>query len=161
MISNKEKMNVITEASLPQTSSIVAQVMQGLNSTESGTIRKKEFTKALLTFNNENQAELDVDSIVNEVFKDKVSLDRSVIMTNMNENLEIQDTLAEEPLVNDVLEQLKSSASGQITKSEVTRAIRDAALKNQVELTNPEVGGVVESLFNQGDFNRVRIFTRS
>jgi len=38
MIANKEKMNVITENSLPQTNAVVAQVMETLNSTNSGTI---------------------------------------------------------------------------------------------------------------------------
>ena len=57
-------MIAITEDSLPQTNAVVAQVMDTLNSSNSGTIQKKEFKKALLTFNDENQAELDVDSIV-------------------------------------------------------------------------------------------------
>ena len=77
-------MIAITEESLPQTNAVVAQVMDTLNSSNSGTIQKKEFKKALLTFNDENQAELDVDSIVKEVFKDKPTLDRSVIRREMN-----------------------------------------------------------------------------
>ena len=47
-------MIAITEDSLPQTNAVVAQVMETLNSSNSGTIQKKEFKKALLTFNEEN-----------------------------------------------------------------------------------------------------------
>jgi hypothetical protein len=38
--------------------------MDNLNSTKSGTIKKKELKRALLTFNDDYQAEFDVDSIV-------------------------------------------------------------------------------------------------
>ena len=91
-------MIAITEDSLPQTNAVVAQVMDTLNSSNSGTIQKKEFKKALLTFNDENQAELDVDSIVKEVFKNKPTLVRSVIREEMNQNVDIQDTVAAEPI---------------------------------------------------------------
>ena len=64
MIANSVMMNVLTEDILPQTNAVVAQVMETLNSTNSGTIQKRDFKKALLAFNDENQAELDVDSIV-------------------------------------------------------------------------------------------------
>ena len=47
MIANKEKMIAITEEDLPQTNAVVAQVMDTLNSTNSGTIRKSDFKKAL------------------------------------------------------------------------------------------------------------------
>jgi len=53
MIANKEKMNTITEDNLPQTNAIVAQVMNSLNSTNKGTIRKRDLKKALLTFSDE------------------------------------------------------------------------------------------------------------
>jgi len=53
MIANKEKMNTITEDNLPQTNAIVAQVMDSLNSTNKGTIRKRDLKKALLTFSDE------------------------------------------------------------------------------------------------------------
>ena len=72
--------------------------MDNLNSTKSGTIRKKELKRALLTFNDEYQAEFDVDSIVQEVFKDKVSLDRSIIRRKMNKNLDVQDSVSAEPI---------------------------------------------------------------
>ena len=91
-------MIAITEESLPQTNAVVAQVMDTLNSSNSGTIQKKEFKKALLTFNDENQAELDVDSIVKEVFKNKPTLVRSVIREKMNQNPDIQDSVAAEPI---------------------------------------------------------------
>ena len=42
--------------------------MDNLNSTSSGTIRKRDLKKALLTFNDDNQTELDVDMIVREIF---------------------------------------------------------------------------------------------
>ena len=91
-------MIAFTEDSLPQTNAVVAQVMDTLNSSNSGTIQKKEFKKALLTFNDENQAELDVDSIVKEVFKNKPTLVRSIIREEMNQNVDIQDTVAAEPI---------------------------------------------------------------
>ena len=89
MISNTEKMNTITEENLPQTNAVVAHVMDTLNSTNSGTIRKSDFKKALQSFNNDNQTDLDVDLIVKEVFKDKSTLDRSVIREEMNQNQDI------------------------------------------------------------------------
>ena len=72
--------------------------MDSLNSTKSGTIRKSDFKKALHSFNNVNQADLDVDTIVNDVFKDKATLDRSVIREEMNQNADIQDNVAAEPI---------------------------------------------------------------
>jgi hypothetical protein len=98
MIKNKEKMNVITEeAPQPQTNSVVAQVMDTLNSTSSGTIKKREFKEALLAFNDNNQTGLDVDSIVKEIFKNEPTLDRSIIRDEMNHNQEIQNTVAVQP----------------------------------------------------------------
>ena len=147
MIANKQKINLIIEESediQPKTNSVIAQVMNTLNSTSSGTIQKKDFKKALNTFNVENQADLDVDSIVQEVFKYHSTLDRTVIRNEMNMNQEIQNTVASEPVVNDFLKQLQSSNSGQLTKSEVTRAIKDAAKKNQVVLTAPQLDEAVE-----------------
>jgi hypothetical protein len=86
LVENQDKVMAITAESLPQTNTVVAHVMDSLNSTNSGTIRKIDFKKALLTFNYENQAELDVDSIVSDVFKDQVSLDRSEIRIEMSSN---------------------------------------------------------------------------
>ena len=82
--------------------------MDTLNSNKSGTIQKRELKRALLTFNDENQAELDVESIVKEVFKDKVALDRSVIRRKMNKNSNIQDTVAAEPIQDQIMRQLES-----------------------------------------------------
>jgi Ca2+-binding EF-hand superfamily protein len=149
IIANQEKMNVIVEENLPKTNAVVDQVMDTLNSTISGTIQKREFKKALLAFNDENQCELDVDSIVHQVFKDKVSLDRATIRSNMNQNPVIQETAADEPIVNDVLKQLESSSSGELTKSEVTKAIKDAVKNNNVVLTAPELSATVQQIFDQ------------
>jgi hypothetical protein len=92
-------MNEITESELPSTSAmVVAQVMDDLNSMKNGTIRKRELKKALLTFNDEYQAEFDVDSIVQEVFKDKTTLDRSIIRREMKKNLDVQDSITAEPI---------------------------------------------------------------
>jgi ATP-dependent Clp protease adapter protein ClpS len=77
---------------------VVAQVMDELNSMKNGTIRKRELKKALLTFNDEYQAEFYVDSIVQEVFKDNVTLDRSIIRRKMNKNLDVQDSVTAEPI---------------------------------------------------------------
>ena len=82
--------------------------MDTLNSNKSGTIQKRELKRALLTFNDENQADLDVESIVKEVFKDKVALDRSVIRRKMNKNSNIQDTVAAEPIQDQIMRQLES-----------------------------------------------------
>jgi hypothetical protein len=92
-------MNKITESELPSTSAIVvARVMNDLNSMKNGTIQKRELKRALLTFNDEYQAEFDVDSIVQEVFKDKSSLDRSTIRRKMNKNPDVQDSVTAEPI---------------------------------------------------------------
>ena len=87
-----------SDRTLHQTFAIVDQVMDTLNSTNSGTIKKKEFERALLSFNDDNQAGLDVDSIVKDVFKNKPALDRSIIREEMNLNQEIQEVVAAEPI---------------------------------------------------------------
>jgi len=98
MIANSDKMNSIAEDILPQTNAVVAHVMDTLNSTNSGSIRKRDFKKALDSFNDNNHTELDVDSIVNDVFKNTTTLDRSIIRSKMNQNSVIQDTVAAEPI---------------------------------------------------------------
>ena len=123
MIANSDKMIAITEESLPQTNAVVAHVMDTLNSTNSGTIRKSDFKKALLTFNDENQAELDVDSIVKEVFKNKPTLDRSVIREEMNQNPDIQDTVAAEPIKDQIMRQLEFVSSPSITLKDLNKAV--------------------------------------
>ena len=97
--------------------------METLNSSNSGTIQKKEFKKALLIFNNENQAELDVDSIVKEVFKNKPTLVRSVIREEMNQNVDIQDTVAAEPIQDQIMRQLESISSPSITLKDLNKAV--------------------------------------
>ena len=89
---------IIVDTTLPQTNAVVAHVMDTLNSKNSGIIRQRDFKKALKTFNDENQADLDVDSIVKEVFKDKLTLDRSIIRSKMNQNQDIKDSVAAEPI---------------------------------------------------------------
>ena len=86
--------------------------MDTLNSSSSGTIRKRDLKKALLTFNDDNQTELDIDLIVREIFTDKPTLDRSVIRSKMNVLPIIQETVAAEPVVNDVLKQFDFSSTG-------------------------------------------------
>ena len=53
--------------------------------------------------------------------------------------------------MNDVLKQLESSKSEKLTKSEVVKAIKDAAKENNVVLSAPQVAAAVESIFNQGN----------
>jgi len=56
---------------------------------------------------------------------------------------------------------LESSSTGRITKSEVAKAIKDAAKESHVVLSTPEVTAAVESIFSQGDFNNSGSITRS
>jgi acetyl-CoA carboxylase alpha subunit len=62
---NHDNAALTEESSLPQTNAVVAHVMDSLNSTNSGTISKREFKKAFLTFTDENQTEMDVEAITN------------------------------------------------------------------------------------------------
>jgi hypothetical protein len=123
MIANSDNMIAITEESLPQTNAVVAHIMDTLNSSNSGTIQKKEFKKALLTFNDENQAELDVDSIVKEVFKDKATLLRSVIREKMNQHPVIQETVTAVPIQDQIMGQLESVPSASITLKDLNKAV--------------------------------------
>ena len=72
--------------------------MDMLNSNSSGVIGKKDFKKALDAFNQQNETELDVDSIVLEVFKEQEIVDRSDIRRELNQNQDIQDLAATEPM---------------------------------------------------------------
>jgi len=72
--------------------------MDMLNSNSSGVIGKKDFKKALDAFNQQNETELDVDSIVLEVFKEQEIVDRSDIRRELNQNQDIQDLAATEPI---------------------------------------------------------------
>ena len=125
--------------------------MDTLNSTKSGTIRKKEFMQALLTFNDENQTELDVDSIVKEVFKDKPTLDRSVIREEMNHNQDIQDTVAAEPIQDQIMRQLESIPSPTITLRDLNKAIASVQKENGIQLTPAQTSSLVKSIFNSAD----------
>jgi Ca2+-binding EF-hand superfamily protein len=136
--------------------------MDTLNSNKSGTIKKSDFKKALLTFNLENQAVLDIDSIVSDVFKDQVSLDRSEIRNEMSSNPTIQDSVQSSyPMINSVLKQLESSASSNITKTEVVKAIKDAAKENHIVLAAPQVAAAMKSIFNQADLSNSGTIRRS
>ena len=125
--------------------------METLNSTNSGTIKKREFKKALLAFNDENQAELDVDSIVKEVFKDKPTLDRSVIRQEMNQNSEIQDTVAAEPIQDQIMRQLESIQSPLITLKDLNKAVATVQKENGIQLTQAQTTSLVKSIFNSAD----------
>ena len=129
-------MNVITEeAPLPQTLDAVAFVMDTLNYTNNGTIQKNEFKKALLTFNDENKTDLDVDSIVKEVFNDKPTLVRSVIREKMNQNPDIQDSVAAEPIQEQIMRQLESIPSSTITLKDLNKAVASVQKENGIQLT--------------------------
>lgn len=79
-------MNEITGESHPQINPLVDQVMNILNSIKDGTIEKKKVKKALFVTNDKNKTELDINSIVKDLFKDKIDLDRSAIRYWMNQN---------------------------------------------------------------------------
>ena len=134
MIANKDKLNMITyiheNIPLPQTPDAVAYVMDTLNSINNGTIQKNEFKKALVAFNNENKTDLHVDSIVKEVFTDKPTLVRSVIREKMNQNPDIQDLIAAEPIQEQIMRdevhgpmQLESIPSSTITLKDLYKAV--------------------------------------
>jgi len=103
IIANSAKMNAITEETLPETNPVVDPVMNILNSTNDVTIQKKDLKKALLDFNDESPSALDYDSVVNDVFNDKAALDRSAIRQEMNQNQEVQDVAAAEPIQDQIM----------------------------------------------------------
>ena len=109
IIANQDKMNAVTdeEASLQHTNAVVEHVMNALNSSNSGTISKRDFKRAIMTFTDENSTELDVDSIVNNVFKDKIALDRSIIRQKMDQNSSIQQAVTAEPIQDQIMKQLE------------------------------------------------------
>ena len=113
MIVNQDKINVVIneQESLQQTNTIVEHVMDTLNSSNSGTISKRDFKRAVMTFTDENYTKLDVDSIVNNVFKDNVALDRSVIRQKMDQNSIIQQAVSVEPIQDQIMKQLESISS--------------------------------------------------
>ena len=125
MIKNEVMMNAYTEEEIPipQTNAVVAQIMETLNSTNSGTIRKRDLKKALLTFNDDNHTELDVDLIVREIFEEKPTLDRSVIRSKMNQNPVIQETVAAEPIQDQIMRQLESIPSSTISIRDLNKAV--------------------------------------
>jgi Ca2+-binding EF-hand superfamily protein len=51
------------------------------------------------------------------------------------------------------MKQLDSSSSGIITKSEVTKAIKDTANEKNIVLSSAQVSAAVEQLFNEGELN--------
>ena len=145
-------MNIISEdAPLPQTIAVVAYVMDTLNSTNNGTIQKNEFKKALLTFNDENKTDLDVDSIVKEVFSDKPTLVRSVIREKMNQNPNIQDSVAAEPIQEQIMRQLESIPSPTITLKDLNKAVAAVQKENGIQLTPAQTTSLVKSIFNSAD----------
>ena len=132
--------------------------MDMLNSTNSGTIQKRDFKKALINFNEENEAELDVDSIVNDVFKNKPNLDRSVasmdrsfIREEMNQNPDIQDSFVAELTQDQIMRQLESIPSGSITLKDLNKALVSVQKENGIQMTPSKVSTLVKSIFNSAD----------
>ena len=155
-------MNEITDCQLASTSAmVVAQVMDDLNSMKNGTIRKRELKKALLTFNDEYQAEFDVDSIVQEVFKDNVTLDRSIIRREMKKNLDVQDSVTAEPIPDQIMRQLESIPNAIITFQDLNGAIEQVRKENGIFLTQAETSSMVESIFNSADDMHTGSVTRA
>jgi len=72
-------MNVIIEESLPQTNPMILEVMKNLEESNSVTIQKDDLRKALLSYDDKNSAQIDIDLIVDQVFKDNTSLSRPYI----------------------------------------------------------------------------------
>ena len=58
-----------------------------------------------------------------EVFKDKPTLDRSVIREEMNQNQDIQNIVAAEPIQDQIMRQLESIPSPTITLRDLNKAI--------------------------------------
>lgn len=86
IITNIDKVSIITKGSLPHTNPIISDVMKHLDEINSGTIQKKDLKKALLNYDDNNLTSVDVDSIVNNVFKNNTSLSRSEVRKELNLN---------------------------------------------------------------------------
>ena len=125
--------------------------MDSLNSTNNGTIRKRDLKKALLTFSDEYHAQFDVDSIVKDVFKDKATLDRSIIRRKMNQNPDIQDTVTAEPIQDQIMRQLESVTSPTITLKDLNKAVASVQKENGIQLTPAQTSSLVKSIFNSTD----------
>ena len=106
--------------------------METLNSTISGTIKKNDFKKALLTFNLENHAVLNIDLIVSDVFKDQVSLDRSEIRIEMSSNQTVQDSVTAEPVQDQIMMQLESIPTSSITLRDLNKAVAAVKIQNEI-----------------------------
>jgi hypothetical protein len=80
----------------------------------------------------------------------------------MSSNPTIQDSVpASDPMINSVLKLLESSTSGNITKTEVANAIKDAAKENNIVLAAQQVAAAVESISNQSDLSNSGTIRRS
>jgi len=58
---------------------MILEVMKNLEESNSGTIQKDDLRKALLSYDDKNSAKIDIDLIVDRVFKDNTSLSRPYI----------------------------------------------------------------------------------
>jgi hypothetical protein len=94
---------------------------------------------------------LDVDSIVKEVFKDKPTLDRSVIREEMNQNQDIQNIVAAEPIHEQIMRQLESIPSSTITLKDLNKAVAAVQKENGIQLTPAQTTSLVKSIFNSAD----------
>ena len=68
---------------------------------------------------------------------------------------------ASNPIIHNLLKQLESSSSGNLTKNEVMYAIKDAAELNHIVLNNQQIVTAVDSVFSSGLFENVDGITRS
>jgi len=60
---------------------------------------------------------------VKEVFKDKATLDRSIVRVKLIQNSDIQDTVTAEPIQDQVMRQLEFVPSSTITLKDLNKAV--------------------------------------
>ena len=86
-----------------------------------------------------------------EVFKNKPTLDRSVIREEMNRNPDIQETVTAEPIQDQIMRQLESVASPTITLKDLNKAVAEVQKENGIQLTPAQTSSLVKSIFNSAD----------
>ena len=78
-------------------------------------------------------------------------MDRSDIRIEMNQNPEIQDTVAAEPIQDQIMRQLESIPSPSITLRDLNKAIASVQKENGIQLTPAQTSSLVKSIFNSAD----------
>jgi len=84
---------------------------------------------------------------VKEVFKVKPTLDRSFIREEMNKNSNIQDSVIAEPIQDQIMRQLESIPSQNITIRDLKKAVASVQKENGIQLTPAQTNSLVKSVF--------------